>query len=139
MNHYTAIINELKIRGHRITELRKAIIKELVDSLKPVSVTEILESLGKKGLNPHKTSVYREITFLMDNRFINRVTFGDKHDRFELAALGHHHHAVCANCGQVEDVVCCDGIKEIEQMLEGQNFKVHHHLVEFIGLCKNCQ
>jgi Fur family ferric uptake transcriptional regulator len=139
MNHYASLIADMKIKGFRLTQLRKAIIRELDEALKPLSVTEMMKSLNAQGIAPHKTSIYREITFLLDNEFIKRITFGEKQDRFELAVLEHHHHAVCESCGKVEKVVCNDGIREIERMLEQQDFKVRHHLLEFIGLCKQCR
>ncbi|MBI4734084.1 MAG: transcriptional repressor [Rubrobacteridae bacterium] len=139
MRYYPEIIESLKAKGCRITKLRRFMVKELDEAGKPLSVSEIMFLLKAHDMSPHKTSVYREIAFLVENGIIERITYGEKLDRFKLTALGHHHHAVCENCGEVRHVVCGEGIKEIERMLEEQHFKVHHHLVEFIGLCEKCR
>lgn len=138
-SYYDSLIVELKNKGFRLTKVRKAIIEELDLSRKPLSAGELIELLDKHGLKPHKTSVYREINFMLEQEIINRVTFGERQDRFELAALEHHHHAICQNCGEIEDIDCGEGIRQIEEMLNKQKFKVSNHLIEFFGLCKNCQ
>ncbi len=139
MGYYDELIRDLKDRGFRLTKLRKAVLKELDFARKPLSAAEIIEQLKKHGLEPHKTSIYREITFMLEQGIITKITFGERQDRFELAAIEHHHHAVCQSCGEIEDIDCSEGIREIEKMLHAQDFKVNFHLVEFIGLCKNCR
>ncbi|MBI4733738.1 MAG: transcriptional repressor, partial [Rubrobacteridae bacterium] len=67
------------------------------------------------------------------------ITFGDKQDRFELAAIEHHHHAVCERCGDIEDVDCFEGMRLIERQLKAIDFKVNAHMIEFFGLCKKCR
>ncbi|MHB8840423.1 MAG: Fur family transcriptional regulator [Candidatus Aquicultor sp.] len=139
MSYYNDLIKDLKDRGFRLTKLRKAILEELDLARKPLSAAEIIEQLKKHDLKPHKTSIYREVTFMLEQGIITKITFGERQDRFELAAIEHHHHAMCQSCGEIEDIDCSEGIREIEKMLHAQDFKVNFHLVEFIGLCKNCR
>ncbi|NCO65351.1 MAG: hypothetical protein COW32_08235 [Candidatus Aquicultor secundus] len=136
---FDELIEELRGKGFRITTLRKAIIEELDVARKPLSAAEIAELLKRRNLEPHKTSVYRELGFMLEQGIINKLPFGEKQDRFEIAAMDHHHHAVCQSCGEVEDIDCTDDIRRIEEMLGAQDFKVNYHLIEFFGLCKNCR
>ncbi|MCL5291047.1 MAG: transcriptional repressor [Actinobacteria bacterium] len=136
---YDGIIRDLKDQGFRLTKVRMAIIEELDRAKKPLSAGELIGLLKKRGLGPHKTSVYREIAFMLEQEIINRLSFGERQDRFELAALEHHHHAICKVCGEIEDIACSEGIRQIEEMLGKQKFKVSGHLIEFFGLCTSCQ
>ncbi|GFP19172.1 Fur family transcriptional regulator, ferric uptake regulator [Candidatus Hakubella thermalkaliphila] len=139
MSHTVALINQLRNKKFRITQLRKTLIEELGISKKPLSAGEIIEHLKKEKVIVHKTSVYRELAFLLEQGVVRKITFGEKKDRFELAIM-HHHHAVCQKCGEVEDLLHVEKkIKQIEQTLSQKQFKVEHHLVEFLGLCKKCQ
>ncbi|HZD60664.1 MAG TPA: transcriptional repressor [Anaerolineae bacterium] len=136
---FDELIEELRGKGFRITKLRKAIIEELDLARKPLSAVEIADLLKDRRLEPHKTSIYRELGFMLEQGIINKLTFGEKQDRFEIAAMDHHHHAVCQNCGQVEDIECTKDIRKIEDALSAKDFKVDYHLIEFFGLCKNCR
>lgn len=139
MSYYDELINDLKGKGFRLTKVRKAIIEVLDLARKPLSVAELTALLGRRGLMPHKTSIYRELNFMLSEGIVIKITFGEKQDRFELAAMEHHHHAVCEGCGEVEDIDCGDGIRQIEEQLKGQSFRVSTHIIEFFGLCKKCQ
>lgn len=138
-SYYNELIEELKSKGFRLTKVRKALIEELDIARKPLSANELIELLNDRGLQPHKTSVYRELGFMLEQGIIKKLTFGERQDRFELAAMEHHHHAICENCGEIEDINCVAGIREIEERLREQNFEVSNHLIEFFGLCKKCK
>ena len=139
MSHIVTLIDQLRDKKFRITRLRKALIEELRISKKPLSAGEIIEHLKKKKIIVHKTSVYRELIFLMKHEIAKKITFGEKKDRFELAVM-HHHHAVCQKCGDVEELLHLEKrIQQMEQTLSRKQFKVKQHLVEFLGLCKKCQ
>jgi Fe2+ or Zn2+ uptake regulation protein len=137
--YYEEIVHELKSKGFRLTRIRKAVIEELDLAKKPLTAAEIIILLEKHGLQPHKTSVYRELNFMLTEGLIIKITFGDKQDRFELSTLEHHHHAVCEKCGGVEDVDCLEGMRMIEKQLAAKNFKINAHMLEFFGLCDTCR
>jgi len=136
---YQLIINELSDKNFRLTKLRKAIVRELNDSQKPQTAGEIIENLAIYGFQSHKTTIYRELTFLLNQNLVKKLNFGENQSRYELQALEHHHHAVCESCGQIKDIDCVEGTREIEKKLANLNFKVKNHLIEFFGLCDKCQ
>jgi Fur family ferric uptake transcriptional regulator len=51
---------------------------------------------------------------------------------------GHHHHVICTNCNRViEFDDCC--LHEMADELEARlHVKLTGHLVEFYGLCDQC-
>ncbi|HUL13453.1 MAG TPA: Fur family transcriptional regulator [Methylococcaceae bacterium] len=132
-------LERLKESGYRITRLREAMIGELNASKKLLSAGEMIAVLKKKKLAPHKTSVYRELDFLIEQGMVKKVNFGDKEDRFEFALMPHHHHAVCHKCGDVQHIDLEEEVRKMEHRLIRKQFKAERHLVEFFGLCGNCQ
>jgi Fe2+ or Zn2+ uptake regulation protein len=139
MSHIITLIDQLRDKNFRITRLRKTLIEELGKSKKPLSAGETIDHLKKMKIIVHKTSIYRELIFLIEQGVVRKITFGEKKDRFELTIM-HHHHAVCQRCGETEDLLHIEKkIKQMEQTLSKKQFKIERHLVEFLGLCKTCQ
>lgn len=133
------IIGKLKEKGSRITKTRKAICEIISNSKKPISAACISELLLEKSISVNKTTVYRELAFLLDKGFILQVFIDPKRLFYESTYLPHHHHFVCQDCGQLEDVYLDNELKEVEKKLEQKNkAKIKHHSLEFFGLCKNC-
>ncbi len=129
------IVDDLKKSGLKITSVRKQIIGMLQSSTKPLTPTEFLSKI-----KANKTTIYREIDTLLNAGYLNEVNFGDRNKRYELSSLGHHHHLVCVNCHEVEDVVLKEALLNEEKFISSVNkFKILKHNLEFFGYCHNCQ
>lgn len=135
----TRLHQKVKAQGGRLTPLRKAMLDEWDASDHLLSANEMMKRLKKKGVAPHKTSIYREIDFLLAQGLVRRITLGGREDRFELAGTPHHHHAVCNDCGEIKHVDFEKHIIKMERQLIRQHFQVNSHLVEFFGLCVDCR
>lgn len=106
----------------------------------PLSIQEILEKLSEKGLNPNKTTVYREIEFLTKQGLVSAVDFGEGKKRYEGSAGEHHHHIICINCKGVKDISEDMDLDQIHSsVVKKAGYKPVGHSLEFFGLCKNCQ
>lgn len=133
------IILKLKGEGHRITPIRKKILDIFSTSPSPISAPELVESFKNLKIDVNKTTIYRELNFLMTKLFITEVEFGDGKKRYELNN-GHHHHLICLNCNKIKDVDLKTDLSEEETKIEQETgFKVKSHSLEFFGHCKNCQ
>jgi len=133
-----AALKKVKFSRGRITRIRKALIEVLCRAGLPVSSAHILQSLKKKGLNPHRTTVYRELLFLAGNDIVQKVVL-DGENYFEISS-SHHHHLICRKCRSIEEVVLGPHLEGQEhRIFQKRGFKVSHHSLEFYGLCKNCQ
>lgn len=133
------LLQRVKDGGGRLTPLRKAMLLELASSDHLLSVNEMMKRLKGKGLAPHKTSVYREIDFFVEQGLVRRMTLGGREDRFEPAGTPHHHHAVCNGCGEIQHVDLEAHIIRMERQLTRRRFQASSHLVEFFGLCGDCR
>ncbi len=125
----------------RTTPIRTTLLKILSKIKKPLTTQELLAALETNGLKANKTTIYRQLESLKENKIINEVHFNDRSVRYELNKLeAHHHHLVCMKCKKVEDVTLPEDLHHQEKMVfEKNNFKVLQHFLEFFGLCKNCQ
>lgn len=86
-------------------------------------------------------TVYRTLELLSDLRLVQGVDFGDGRVRYELAGEERHthHHLVCLECGQVEEVGQ-DLLERLEQEIEEEHgFAILDHQVKFVGLCRKCR
>lgn len=134
------IEKDLKSKGHRITRARSAIIKILAGNISPISVTELNSKLQNGGVAVNKTTLYRELEFLLAEKIVKEINLREDKKRYELADSAHHHHLVCLNCKRVEDIDLQNDLSKQEEVIKNtKNFKVINHSLEFFGLCKNCQ
>ena len=132
-------LSELRGRGFRMTKARSAIVAFLARIDAPQSIPEILEALRKKGLLFNKTTVYRELAFLVKEGIAKEVRVSDEKRYYELVGE-HHHHTICVRCGDIRDVLFQENLLHVERMLsERDGFRVLEHSLEFFGLCSGCK
>jgi len=133
------LISKIKLSGGRITKTRTAILEHLLAGGKPVSSAELLNALKKKKIIVNRTTVYRELVFLVENDFVREVRLIGKPSLFELSHE-HRHHLICLKCSDVKTVVMDNHLhEEEEKIMKKQKFKTIDHCLEFYGLCQKCQ
>lgn len=145
---YTRMLNLLKAQGYRLTSPRRALLRLLAQSTKPLSVQEIHAAVNPNA-NAGEDSeeeinlvtVYRFANLLVDLGLVRRVEFGQGYYRYERAESQdgpHHHHLVCERCGRVEDFHGCDLHALTARLEQESGFRVERHQLEIYGICPNC-
>jgi len=130
----------IKAKGYKPTKHRTALLQILFNHKKPLSVPEILSLFEELALSPNKTTIYREIEFLIQEKIVVEVIIGGDKKRYELADLEHHHHLICNKCDSISDITVNTDLTPIQNKLEKENkFKITNHTLEFYGVCYNCQ
>lgn len=129
------LLNILRNQSHRITSVRKNLIKIFCEVNSPLSAPDLAKQLEGSA---HKTTLYRELQFLVDQKIIKEVNFGDQIKRYELSGQKHHHHAICINCKKVEDVATPDLCLAEAEVVKQTGFTKIKHSLEFFGLCQKC-
>jgi Fe2+ or Zn2+ uptake regulation protein len=139
LGSHEEIIGKLRSSGYRITKVRSLIVELFLKSLQPVSVQDILDGLERLNSSVNKTTVYRELEFLVGEKIVKEIDFLEGKKRYELNSA-HHHHIICINCKKIEDVdLKVDLHNEEERISKKNNFKVLSHSLEFFGLCSDCR
>ncbi|MBI5412261.1 transcriptional repressor [Candidatus Peregrinibacteria bacterium] len=134
------ILKRLKERGHRFTKTRGLLLELLLKSPEPLSALDLQKAFSRSGTTVAKTTVYREFAFLMKEKVIRELDFGDSIKRYEIMPDNHHHHIMCVNCRKIEEVVLEKDLDSEEKMIaKNKQFKILNHSLEFFGLCAKCQ
>ena len=132
-------LQKLKTMGIRLTRARKALVGFLSDAQAPQAIPEIQVSFQRMGVVFHKTTLYRELEFLMGKGIVKEVIVSGEKRYYELIGE-HHHHTVCLGCGDIRDVVFRENLMNIEHVLAQQDgFHVLEHSLEFFGFCRACK
>lgn len=76
---------------------------------------------------------------LQDEGAICRVLMSDGSLRYRVGSLGHHHHFVCLDCGEVKDVSGCDVPASLQEIGEMAGFEIQGHSLELYGRCAACR
>jgi len=132
------IFKKLQEKGFRLTERRKAIVTILAEH-KPIGVTEVIARLAKQKLQTNKTTVYREIDFLVENQIASEVRVPGVRETFYEINDSHHHHLVCDQCKCVAEVDLPEKLCDFKNKIKTKNFIILNHHLEFTGLCAHCQ
>jgi Fur family ferric uptake transcriptional regulator len=127
--------------GHRYTGQRRRLIDILSTAGQPLSIPEILH--GRRGLA--QSSVYRNLSDLVDARVARRVLTGDGFAKYELSEdlTEHHHHLICSSCGQTTDVTLPAPLERrldhvIDEVAHAADFADVVHRLDVIGTCADC-
>ncbi|MEY3784153.1 MAG: zinc-specific metallo-regulatory protein [Candidatus Parcubacteria bacterium] len=129
----------LRTHSFRITTARVKLLLLLRRIGKPLSIQDILSHWSDA---PNQATVYRMLTDLSDAGIIKRVATQSGTAHFEYTPdYPHHHHAICTDCGTIEDIQHCfvDSIqKQVIKDLETFS-SIDSHSLEFFGRCNKCK
>lgn len=134
------IISNLRTKGFKITKVRLGIVEKFLNTSLPLSAGDLIEFFHSANMKVNKTTIYRELAFLLSENIIKEIEFGEGQKRYELEDFKHHHHLICLSCRKVEDIeLKVDLEKEEARFLKQKGFKVINHSLEFFGYCKDCR
>lgn len=128
----------LRDAGMRATPGRLMLLSILEKESKPLAVYQIEKRM--KGALNHVT-LYRALEALEAANIVARVNLEHDHAHFELlTGRPHHHHAVCRDCGKVEDIeVPHTAMPEKDAAKHAKGFAViDRYSLEFFGVCRAC-
>jgi Fur family transcriptional regulator, ferric uptake regulator len=134
------IIKSLRDDGFRITTVRQAVVDLITYSANPLSSPKLQKILSDKKIKANKTTVYRELEFLLSQNIIKELKFDDGVSYYEITPKDHHHHIVCTHCNNIEHVELPHDLDVHEQKIARKNnFQVTAHTLEFYGICGRCR
>lgn len=134
-------LEALQRAGYRSGEARAAVVEQLAEQECCLTAQEIFDNLRDRGRTVGIASVYRVLDVLVEMGLVQRIDVGDGAARFEPAYPSgeHHHHLLCADCGEVvafEDAALERAItklgKRLDAVIEGHDVVLH-------GLCSSCK
>lgn len=136
------------LRGARLTELRREVLRLVLEAGQPVGAYALLDRLraGRAGAAP--PTVYRALDFLLEQGLIHKVerlnafiACSDAHDHAPHAGHGHahpHQFFICGRCGDATEIADAAIAAAIAEAARAIGFRPRGATVEVEGLCAAC-
>jgi Fur family ferric uptake transcriptional regulator len=133
------IVSLLRQRGYKVTTQRRAVIKAVSQSREHLTPSAIYERVHHQNPKIGLVTVYRTIDMLVNLGLICELHSGSSCRSYLIKVTPiHHHHLICSDCGRVVNFQECD-LKRLEkQLIKSTGYKIQSHLLEFLGLCREC-
>ena len=127
-----------KLPGQRQTRQRTEVFAVIQQAPGPLTVPEIHEHVQRSMPHTGIATIYRTVKLLLEANLIQSVTLPTGETRYESAALGHHHHFQCKQCGQVVDIDHCPVHIAGDTELPG-GYLLEDHEITMYGRCPKCR
>jgi Fur family ferric uptake transcriptional regulator len=131
------LILRLREAGYKITPPRLAVLEVIQREGEHLNPQEILEQVQAIHPQTGRATVYRTLELLTNLGIVRPIYVGDSGPTY-IRAEGGHHHLVCSCCGRVVDFEQCVADSMERDLEERFGFRIQSHLLEFYGLCADC-
>ena len=126
-----------KSSPYRHSRQRERILELLQSTQSHPTANWLYGRLRKEFPRLSMGTVYRNIGILIEQGRLSRIAFGSTFDRLD-ANMKPHYHFLCEQCDSILDLDL-----PVDESIDGwigknQGFVVHHHELEFHGLCPKC-
>jgi len=122
----------------RRSRQREAILNYLKNTASHPTAYSVYEVVRQEIPNISLGTVYRNLRLLKQENMILELDLAGSLSRFD-ANTGCHCHFRCERCGRIFDVDESVDTECDERVARKTGFKVTHHVLEFRGLCRDCQ
>ena len=136
---FDTLAQHLRENGHKLTQPRRAILRALVATAKPLSPIEIQERGQVFCADLGLVTVYRTLELMEDMGIVRPVHVVDGCHGYALSTPGHTHHVVCERCHGVVEIVGCELGDFLERVADRTGYAITGHWLEISGLCAQCQ
>lgn len=138
MEELGAVEKKLKACGYKLTEQRKIIIEFFQEKPGHYTACEIFEQVKSRCKTINFSTIYRNLELLSSLKIVNKLYINDGVSHYELSGMGHHHHIICKNCGDMKEIDVCPYESISNDKLDELGFMPTEHKFEIYGYCKNC-
>jgi len=119
----------------RKTRQKEAIRAAFLEADRPLSPDEALALAQRRADALSLGTVYRNISSLVDDKWLTTVQVPGCPARYEVAGKAHHHHFQCRRCGAVHELEGCD-VPGKPHLPRGFKYLDHDFFV--YGICDAC-
>jgi len=131
-------MGKIKTENRRLTAARVGILKALMQAEdKPLSDKDLKKWLRKNRIRVDRTTVWRQLKYLISKNYISRFQLESGKVYYELAGE-HHHHLICIRCKKIANIQLDSVEKDLAVVDKDKNFRVLGHTLELYGLCRAC-
>ncbi len=126
-------------RGVRMTQLRRDVLRTLMEEDRPVGAYKLFDQLKARDAASAPPAVYRALDFLVSegmahklqslNAYVGCACFEHAHDA---------HFLICRDCSAAQEVPTKAIRKQIDRDASAHGFAVERMMIETVGLCAAC-
>ena len=134
------VLKRLRDAGHKITPPRQAVLNVLLEHNSHLTSTQILDAVEESYPAISRASVFRTLELLTHLSLIRPIFMETRTPSYVLMSPdGHHSHVLCTSCSRVFEIEDCQ-VDPLQTEIEARfGVQLSGHLLEFYGLCSNCQ
>ncbi|MFF0793737.1 Fur family transcriptional regulator [Streptomyces spiralis] len=126
---------QLRARGVRCTSARLAVMGTLAASGGHLSATDIHRLISQAGGSLDASTVYRTLERLTELGLVHQLPIASQ---ASYGLVGEaHHHAVCTNCGAIDEVPAPLVADALNSAVQATAFRLQSLVLN--GLCPTCQ
>ncbi|MEB3295100.1 MAG: Fur family transcriptional regulator [Synechococcales bacterium] len=120
------------------TRSQDQILETLQQIDRPLSAQDLYLELRKQDKGMGLATVYRALDKLKREGAVQVRTLATGESLYSLIQEDRHH-LTCLQCGNCIELDSCP-LHDLEQAFSHQyQFKINYHILEFFGLCQQCQ
>lgn len=117
------------------SKLKEKIFDVVYNNPLHMTAEQVLSKVNTADTNVSQATVYRNLSKLVEEGRLRKLTIAGEPDRFD-GNIAIHGHFYCNNCKKVYDLdIDNDIVKQIQQ---GTNHKIMDSDLIFYGICKDC-
>ena len=132
--------SHLRRSGFRVTNQRSLIVRIALSTHDHFTADQLLERCRRADPNVSRATVYRTLTVLEKEGFVEGLETGDGGRRFEhVIGHEHHDHMVCLSCGRISEFRDDALERRQEAAAKRIGFKILRHSLRIYGTCRDCQ
>jgi Fur family transcriptional regulator, ferric uptake regulator len=138
-----ALFARLSARGYRATRPRRLVIEAFARLGRYATAQDLYDALASACTATGASSVglatvYRTLDVLLEIGAAAAQAQPRGESAYLYCPVEHHHHAVCTQCGRVDDVPCASVARFEAALARGLRFRLTQHRLEFFGVCRSC-
>lgn len=133
------LLEDLQVRGYRLTPQREMIVEAIAHAGRHVTAEEVYEQVHERTIALNIATVYRTLELLSELGLISRGDLGGGKVSYAALSHGPHCHLVCRSCGGVveADPALVADLDRRFQDACGFSPDLGHFVV--YGLCVDCR
>jgi len=129
---------ETKISLHRNSRQRARLLALLQSTDSHPTADWLYSQLKPEFPSLSLGTVYRNLSILIDQGVVKKISAGSTFDRFEARIIPHYH-LICQHCGTIADFEMPIYREINDRAARMTDFNILGHKIEFYGLCSACR
>lgn len=118
---------------------QRKIILDTLNSLYHPTAEELYNEINKINPTISRSTVYRNIGILLENKDIKKVKVLNGPDRFDGSSK-EHYHIICENCGKVFDFIYNFEQEKLKKSINQQTgTTININSITLYGICEECK